>query len=126
MAKPQSVQDKRPTPRLYLVTPVIEDAAAFSGTLRDALGTADVGAVLLRLKPAGERDLINRIKMLAHLVQEKDIALLLDGLPEFVARDGEHQEWTRRVHAGEIVLDVVDTSPEVLPRPQRRPIDTRA
>ena len=93
MAKPQSVQDKRPTPRLYLVTPVIEDAAAFSGTLRDALGTADVGAVLLRLKPAGERDLINRIKMLAHLVQEKDIALLLDGLPEFVARagaDGAH------------------------------------
>ena len=37
MAKPQSVQnkreDKRPAPQLYLVTPVVEDAAAFSGTL---------------------------------------------------------------------------------------------
>ena len=69
MAKPQSVQnkrdDKRPAPRLYLVTPVIEDAAAFSGTLRDALAAADIAAVLLRLKPAGERDLINRIKVLA-------------------------------------------------------------
>ena len=99
MANPQSVQDKnkrddkRPMPRLYLVTPVIEDAAAFSGTLRDALAAADVAAVLLRLKPAGERDLINRIKMLAPLVQEKDIALLLDGVPELVARagaDGAH------------------------------------
>jgi thiamine-phosphate pyrophosphorylase len=93
MAKPQSVQDKRPAPRLYLVTPVIEDAAAFSGKLRDAIAAADVAAVLLRLKPAGERDLINRIKLLAPLVQDKDIALLLDGWPELVARagaDGAH------------------------------------
>jgi thiamine-phosphate pyrophosphorylase len=96
MATPQSQNkrdDKRPAPRLYLVTPVIEDAAAFSGKLRDALAAADVAAVLLRLKPAGERDLINRIKVLASLVQEKDIALLLDGWPELVARagaDGAH------------------------------------
>ena len=79
MAKPQPAETKRPAPRLYLVTPVIEDAAAFAGTLRDALAAADVAAVLLRLKPAGERDLINRIKALAPLVQEKDIALVLDG-----------------------------------------------
>jgi thiamine-phosphate pyrophosphorylase len=97
MAKPQSVHDrrddKRPAPRLCLVTPVIEDGAAFSGKLRDAIAAADIAAVLLRLKPAGERDLINRIKLLAPLVQEKDIALLLDGWPEFVARagaDGAH------------------------------------
>ncbi len=93
MAKPQSVQDKRPAPRLYLVTPVIEDAAAFSGILRDALQSADIAALLLRLNPAGERDLINRIKVLAPLVRDKDVALLLDGLPELVARagaDGAH------------------------------------
>jgi len=96
MAKPQSVQDrgqdkrddKRPAPRLYLVTPEIEDAAAFSGKLRDAIAAADIAAVLLRLKPAGERDLINRIKLLAPVVQDKDIALLLDGWPELVARSG--------------------------------------
>ena len=65
MAKPQPAgSSKRPAPRLYLVTPVIEDAAAFAGVLRDAIAAADVAAVLLRLKPAGERDLINRIKML--------------------------------------------------------------
>jgi thiamine-phosphate pyrophosphorylase len=97
MAKPQPGQDKRddkrPAPRLYLVTPVIEDPAAFSGKLRDALGSADIAAVLLRLKPAGERDLINRIKVLAPMVQEKDVALLLDDWPDLVARagaDGSH------------------------------------
>jgi len=97
MTKPQSERDKRddkrPAPRLYLITPIIEDAAAFSGKLRDALTAADIAAVLLRLKPAGERDLINRIKVLAPMVQEKDIALLLDEWPDLVARagaDGSH------------------------------------
>ena len=60
MATPQQAEDKRPAPRLYLVTPVIEDAAAFAGALRDAIKAVDVAAVLLRLKPAGERDLIDR------------------------------------------------------------------
>jgi thiamine-phosphate pyrophosphorylase len=93
MAKPQPAENKRPAPRLYLVTPVIEDAAAFAGTLRDAVAAADIAAVLLRLKPAGERDLINRVKILAPLVQGKDIALLLDGHAEIAAKasaDGAH------------------------------------
>jgi thiamine-phosphate pyrophosphorylase len=97
MAKPQSASDergaKRQPPRLYLVTPVIEDAAAFIGVLRDAIGGTDVAAVLLRLKPAGERDLINRIKILASIVQQKDAALLLDSQAEIAARagaDGAH------------------------------------
>ena len=49
--------------------------------------------MLLRLKPAGERDLINRIKMLAPVVQGKDTALVLDGQAEIAARagaDGAH------------------------------------
>ncbi len=97
MAKPQSArekrEDKRPAPRLYLVTPVIEDAAAFSGALRDVVAAADVAAVLLRLKSAAERDLINRIKILAPQVQSKDTALVLDGQAEIAARagaDGAH------------------------------------
>jgi len=97
MAQPRAAQekrvDKRAVPRLYLVTPVIEDAAAFAGALRDALEAAEVAAVLLRLKAAAERDLINRIKVLAPLVQKKDAALVLDGHPELAARagaDGAH------------------------------------
>jgi thiamine-phosphate pyrophosphorylase len=93
MAQPQPAASQRPAPRLYLITPVIEDAAAFAGTLRDAIAPADVAAVLLRLKTAGERDLINRVKLLAPLVQSKDAALVLDGHPEVAARagaDGAH------------------------------------
>jgi thiamine-phosphate pyrophosphorylase len=97
MANPQSAQDnrqgKRPAPRLYLITPAIEDDAAFAGVLGRALEAADVAAVLLRLKPAGERDLINRIKTLAAVVQNKDTALVLDGQAEIAARagaDGAH------------------------------------
>ncbi len=49
--------------------------------------------MLLRLKPAGERDLINRIKILARSRSRKDAALLLDGQAEIAARagaDGAH------------------------------------
>lgn len=91
MASTPKAQDNRP--RLYLVTPVIEDADAFERVLRDAVTAADVAAVLLRLKDAAERDLINRIKVLAPAVQGKDVALLLDGHAELAARagaDGAH------------------------------------
>jgi thiamine-phosphate pyrophosphorylase len=93
MAQPKPADQKRPAPRLYLVTPVIEDVAGFSGKLRDAIAGADVAAVLLRLKDAGERDLINRVKMLASIVQDKEVALVLDGHPDIAAKasaDGAH------------------------------------
>jgi thiamine-phosphate pyrophosphorylase len=57
------------------------------------MAAADVAAVLLRLNAAGERDLINLIKVLAPLVQSNDTALVLDGHPEVAARagaDGAH------------------------------------
>ncbi len=47
-------------------------------------------------------------------------------MPEFVARDAEHQAWKRDVLAGSIALPEIDPSPEHLPRPQRRPIATPA
>lgn len=79
--------------RLYLFTPLLDDTAAFARTLERALPAADVAAVLLRLNDADERALINRIKTVAAVVQRRDIALLLDGRPELVARaaaDGAH------------------------------------
>lgn len=88
MAPPKPAEAKRPAPRLYLVTPLIEDAAGFAGALGDAMEGADVAAVLLRLKPAGERDLINRIKTIAPVVQGKNAALVLDGQAEIAARSG--------------------------------------
>jgi thiamine-phosphate pyrophosphorylase len=93
MARSQQAVSQRPAPRLYLITPLIEDAAAFARVLGETMGAADVAAVLLRLEPAGERDLINRVKILAPVVQGKDAALILDGMAEFAARagaDGAH------------------------------------
>ena len=83
----------RPAPRLYLVTPRIEDAQAFSAQLAPALAAGDVAAVLLRLADSDERTQINRAKTLAPVVQDKDAALLLGGHADLVARagaDGAH------------------------------------
>jgi thiamine-phosphate pyrophosphorylase len=85
--------EPRPAPRLYLITPPIADAPTFSATLAAALSAGDVAAVLLRLADADERSLINRAKALCPLVQDQDVALLLNGHADLVARagaDGAH------------------------------------
>jgi len=84
---------QKPAPRLYLVTPALGDTAAFARELSAALEAGDVAAVLLRLEDADERTLINRAKATAAIVQRRDVALLLDGRAEIVARagaDGAH------------------------------------
>jgi thiamine-phosphate pyrophosphorylase len=84
---------ERPRPRLYLVTPELDDTAAFAAAMGQVLRAGDVAAVLLRLNEGDERTLINRAKAVAAAVQGRDIALLLDGRPELVARagaDGAH------------------------------------
>jgi thiamine-phosphate pyrophosphorylase len=83
----------RPRPRLYILTPAVSDAAAFSGVLAEIFGAVDVAAVLLRLPDADERSLINRVKAAAGGVQAAGAALLVDGRPDIVARagaDGAH------------------------------------
>jgi thiamine-phosphate pyrophosphorylase len=93
MAAPPKTASRRPVPRLYLVTPPIGDADRFAGPLRAAVGAADIAAVLLRLEPAGERELTNRVKILANVVQPAGAALVLDGHADIAARagaDGAH------------------------------------
>ena len=80
-------------PRLYLVAMLGDDPAATAAALVPALGAGDVAAVLLRLAAADERTLINRIKEIAPAVQDRGIALLLDGRVDLAARagaDGAH------------------------------------
>ncbi len=84
---------QRPRPRLYLLTPQLDDTTAFAGALDAVLTAGDVAAVLLRLSDADERTLINRTKSIGAVVQRRDIALLLDGRPDIVGRagaDGAH------------------------------------
>jgi thiamine-phosphate pyrophosphorylase len=81
-------QDKRPAPRLYLVTPRVGDVSTFAVDLASTLAAADIAAVLVQLEPAGERSQIDRVKELAAIVQNRGAALLLDGHVEIVARSG--------------------------------------
>lgn len=93
MASRPKQAEPRPQPRLYLATPVIEDAAAFAAPLETAFAAGDVAAVLLRLAPGDERTLINRVKQLAPIVQRHGAALILDDHANLVARggaDGSH------------------------------------
>ena len=62
--------------RLYLITPVLEDAS-FAPRLAEACGTGAVAAVLLRLASADERGLTNQVKALAPLAQEHGAAVLV-------------------------------------------------
>jgi thiamine-phosphate pyrophosphorylase len=83
---------RHPVPRLYLVTPqAISDLA---GRLAEALGAADIAAVLLRAPDAtDEHIMVNEAKALAPVVQNRGAAFLLDGTPNLVERvgaDGAH------------------------------------
>ncbi len=80
-------------PRLYLITPLVEEAGAFALALAEAVAQADIAAVLLRLAPADERTLVNRIKALAPIAQNAGAALVIDGHAALVPRagaDGAH------------------------------------
>lgn len=93
MASRPKHTEPRPAPRLYLVTPRLDDTTGFAAPLAEALAAGDVAAVLLRLAEADERTLINRAKSIAAVVQAKGAALILDGHAELVARagaDGAH------------------------------------
>jgi thiamine-phosphate pyrophosphorylase len=84
---------QRPRPRLYLVTPVLDDATSFARELDAALAAGNIAAVLLRLADADENALVKRGKTIATVVQRRDIALLLDDRSEIVGRvgaDGAH------------------------------------
>jgi len=65
-----------PVARLYLITPVLEDAS-FAPQLAEACATGAVAAVLLRLAAADERTLTNQVKALAPAAQEHGAAVIV-------------------------------------------------
>ncbi len=62
--------------RLYLITPVLEDAS-FAPKLAEACKGGAVAAVLLRLGNLDERSLINLVKELAPSAQDQGAALIV-------------------------------------------------
>jgi len=95
------------TARLYLVTPPLGEAGAIAddsmaSDLADALNTADIAAVLVRLEDGDEAALLERVKTLRILIQSNGAALLLDGHAGLVARaecDGVHLTGTDALKA---------------------------
>ena len=71
MASQRPAETRRPAPRLYLVVP--QDVAGLANQLADALGAADIAAVLLRLPATDERGQVNHVKALAPTVQNREI-----------------------------------------------------
>jgi thiamine-phosphate pyrophosphorylase len=82
-----------PSAHLYLITPVLDDAAAFAPALAKACAAGRIDAVLARLAPADERTLVNRVKALAPAAQDHGAARVIaaDGavdLATIAARGG--------------------------------------
>jgi thiamine-phosphate pyrophosphorylase len=80
-------------PRLYLVTPVIDDPGAYADHVAAMLEAADVAAVLVRLADGDDDSLIRRVQLIAPVVQDAGAALLIQDRPEIAVRagaDGAH------------------------------------
>ncbi len=77
-------------PRLYLITPLLDDADAFAGAFVAALEAGDVACVLLRFAPTADAKAIAR--SLVPLAQQRGVASLI-GDTQLAARaeaDGVH------------------------------------
>jgi thiamine-phosphate pyrophosphorylase len=84
---PARSRPRLPLPRLYLLTPPVEQPAVMT-EVADAMAGGNIAAVLLRLTDADERSLINLVKEIAPAVQRHDVALILADRDDIVARSG--------------------------------------
>ncbi|MGZ9033316.1 MAG: thiamine phosphate synthase [Rhodospirillales bacterium] len=81
------------TCQLYLITPPRLDGAAFSRPLAAALDAGPVAAVQLRLKDADDDTLRRTCDRLRPIVQDRDVAFILNDRPDLAAElgcDGVH------------------------------------
>lgn len=88
MASRPKQPDPRPAPRLYLVTPAWARAGDQPGRLADALATADIAAVLLRLSGDHDQSLSELVKDVATVVQASGAALIVEGHAQLAVQSG--------------------------------------
>ena len=74
--------------RLYLITPPRLDPDAFAPILAAALDAGDVGCVQLRLKQADDDAIRRAAERLAPIVQDRDVALVLNDRPDLAVETG--------------------------------------
>lgn len=79
--------------RLYLITPPRLDPAAFSETLKRALGGGDVASLQLRLKDVPDDEIRRATEVLMPVAQSAGVAFILNDRPDLAATlgcDGVH------------------------------------
>src|SRR5260221_1006955 len=89
---------ERPPARLILITPLIDETAAFASLLSAACASGDIAAVVARFSPASDSELSARTRALLPLVQEKNIAFLLQDRADLAVKigaDGAHLSGTQ-------------------------------
>lgn len=88
------VQDDPKAPcRLYLITPPVFEAKAFSDELKAALGAGDVACVQLRLKDVTDDHILRTADLLMPIVQRANAAFILNDRPDLaqaLGADGVH------------------------------------
>jgi thiamine-phosphate pyrophosphorylase len=98
---------ERPPARLILMTPSIVEAADFAGLFSSACVAGDIAAVILQLSPASDSELSARARALLPLVQERNIAFLLQdhaGLALKIGADGAHISNTQALRDARTIL----------------------
>lgn len=83
-----AMDEARHVPRLYLITPLLGEAASFVPHLEAALDAGDIACVLLQLSardPVAGKEIV---KSLAPMVQSRGAALVVADDPQLAARAG--------------------------------------
>ncbi len=92
-------KDARPAPRLYLVSPPLEEAGDFAGPFEAALGAADVACALLTLATRDPAAIGRLLDELGPIARRHGAALLIDGDPALPLRLGADGAHVRRAGA---------------------------
>lgn len=82
-----------PRCRLYLITPPAFEPAAFAESLKAALDGGDVACLQLRLKNAGDADILRAGEVLMPIAHAHDVAFLVNDRPDLAKKlgaDGVH------------------------------------
>lgn len=79
--------------RLYLISPPAIELSHFSTTLKEAFDGGDVGAFQLRLKNAGDDEILRAAEVLMPVCREREVAFILNDRPDLAGKcgaDGVH------------------------------------
>jgi thiamine-phosphate pyrophosphorylase len=79
--------------RLYLISPPAFELSHFSGQLKNALAGGDIGAFQLRLKNAGDAEILRAAEELIPICREHEVAFIMNDRPDLAKKcgaDGVH------------------------------------